>query len=80
MKMLFSSCDRAEIRQVKKQLFQAGIRCQVHENPIAQGVFGTPTFPELRIERDRDILAAMRLLGDRLRDMTVIFPKSRGPA
>jgi hypothetical protein len=76
MKMLFSSCDRAEIQQVKEQLFQAGICCEVHENPIAQGVFGTPPFPELRIEKDRDILAAMKLLGGRrLREMTVIFPK-----
>jgi hypothetical protein len=75
MKMLFSSSDRTEIRKVRKKLFEAGIRCQVRHNPIAQGLFGIPPAPELWIEEDGDILRALRLLGgQRLQQMTVIFP------
>jgi hypothetical protein len=75
MKMLFSSSDRTEIRRVRKKLFEAGIRCEVRHNPIAQGLFGIPPSPELWIEKDGDILRALRLLGgQRLQEMTVIFP------
>ncbi len=75
MKMLFSTRDRAQITEVKKQLFEAGIRCKVRENPVTQGVFGTPSFPELWIEREGDILPAMQLLGGkRLLETTVVFP------
>ncbi len=77
MKMLFSTTDRSEIRQVKKKLFAAGIQCKVRRNPVAQGVFGIPSFPELWIRDEADILRALRLLGTRrLRQMTVILPRS----
>ena len=74
MKMLFSTSDRGEVKLVKKKLFEAGIRCEVRQNPVAQGVFGTPAFPELWVKEDGDILKALRLLGTRrLSQMTVIF-------
>ncbi len=74
MKMLFSSSDRNQVKQARKKLFAAGIRCEVRQNPVAQGVFGVPSFPELWVNKDGDILKALRLLGTRrLKDMTVIF-------
>ena len=77
MKMLFSSHDRSEIKSLRQELSRAGIRCQVRQNRIAQGAFGIPPLPELWIQRDTDILKALRKLGRRrLRDMTVIFSKS----
>lgn len=77
MKMLFSTTDRSEIRQVKKKLFDAGIPCKVRRNPVAQGVFGIPAIPELWIRDEADILRALRLLGTRrLSQMTVILPRS----
>jgi hypothetical protein len=74
MKMLFSATDRGEVKMVRKKLDEAGIRCKVHRNPVAQGVFGVPSFPELWVEDESDILKALRLIGRRrLRQMTVIF-------
>jgi hypothetical protein len=74
MKMLFSSSDGAEIRQVKKKLFEAGIRCEVRHNPVAQGVFGVASCPELWVNNEGDILKALRVLGtSRLRQMTAVF-------
>src|ERR1039458_2068012 len=74
MKMLFSATDRGEVKLVRKKLFEAGIRCEVRQNPVAQGVFGIPSYPELWVKDDGDILRALRLLGTRrLSQMTVIF-------
>ncbi len=74
MKMLFSSTDRGEVRQVRKKLYEAGIKCQIRRNPVAQGVFGVPAYPELWVNNDGDILKALRLLGTRrLSQMTVVF-------
>jgi hypothetical protein len=76
MKILFASADRSQITSVRKKLFQAGIRCQVRKNPVAQGVFGVPPTPELWIKESRDILKALRVIGaQRLQQMTVIFPE-----
>ncbi len=59
---------------VRKRLAEAGIRCKVRRNPLAQGVFGVPPFPEPWVNDEGDILKALRLLGTRrLRQMTVIF-------
>jgi hypothetical protein len=75
MKMLFSPSDGPEVKQVRKRLSAAGIRCELRQNPLAQGVFGIPPAPELLIENEEDILKALRLIGARrLRQMTVIFP------
>jgi hypothetical protein len=77
MKMLFSTNDRSELRQVRKKLFDAGIPCVVRRNPVAQGVFGLPSIPELWIKKEADILKALRLLGSRrLSQMTVILPRN----
>jgi hypothetical protein len=77
MKMLFSSRDISEIRSLRQELSRAGIRCQLRQNRIAKGAFGILPFPELWIQRDGDILKALRKLGKRrLRDMTVIFSKA----
>jgi hypothetical protein len=74
MKMLFSATDRGEVKLVRKKLFEAGIRCEVRQNPVAQGVFGIPSYPELWVNDDGDILKALRLVGTRrLGQMTVIF-------
>ena len=74
MKMLFSASDRGEVKLVRKKLSAAGIPCKVRRNPVAQGIFGIPSFPELWVEDDGDILKALRLLGTRrLSQMTVIF-------
>jgi hypothetical protein len=74
MKILFSASDRAEVKQVRKKLFEAGIRCEVRQNPVAQGVFGIPSYPELWVNDDGDILKALRLMGTRrLSQMTVIL-------
>lgn len=75
MKMLFSPSDGSEVKQVKKKLSAAGIRCQLREVLLSAGAFGAPTCPELFIEDERDILKALRLVGsERLRQMTIIFP------
>jgi hypothetical protein len=77
MKMLFSSSDRTEIKRIRKKLFEAGISCQLRHNPVAQGLFGIPSTPEIWIQKDSDILKALRLLGgQRLQQMTVIVPGS----
>jgi hypothetical protein len=74
MKMLFSSTDPTEIRQVWKKLSSAGIHCRLHQNPMAKDVFGAPVCPELWVRDDGDILKALRLLGpSRLRQMTAVF-------
>ena len=74
MKMLFSSSDHGAVKLVRKKLFEAGIRCQIRQNPVAQGVFGVPAYPELWVDNDGDILKALRLLGTRrLSQMTVVF-------
>lgn len=75
MKMLFSPTDRSEVKQVKKKLSQAGIRCEIRKIALAEGVFGIEPYPELWIEDESDILKALKLLGSqRLRQMTIIFP------
>ena len=74
MKMLFSTSDHGEVKQVKKKLFEAGIKCEIRQNPVAQGVFGVPAYPELWVNDEGDILKALRLLGTRrLSQMTVVF-------
>ena len=74
MKMLFSASDRGQVKLVRKKLFEAGIQCKVRRNPVAQGIFGIPSYPELWINKDTDILKALRLLGNRrLSQITVIF-------
>jgi hypothetical protein len=74
MKILFSASDHEEVKQVKKRLFEAGIKCQIRQNPVAQGVFGVPAYPELWVNNDGDILKALKLLGTRrLSQMTVVF-------
>jgi hypothetical protein len=74
MKMLFSTSDHVEVKQVKKKLFEAGIKCEIRQNPVAQGVFGVPAYPELWVNEDGDILKALKLLGTRrLSQMTVVF-------
>ena len=74
MKMLFSTTDRGEVKLVRKKLFEAGIRCKLRRNPVAQGVFGIPAYPELWVDDAGDILKALRLLGTRrLSQMTVIL-------
>lgn len=76
MKMLFSASDCKEVKLVRKKLFEAGIRCEVRRNPVAQGVFGIPPYPELWVNDESDILKALRLLGTRrLSQMTVILPE-----
>ena len=74
MKMLFSSTNRTEVKHVKKKLYDAGIPCRVRNNRVAQGVFGVPSYPELWVSNDADILKALEIVGQpRLREMTVIF-------
>jgi hypothetical protein len=74
MKMLFSASDRGQVTLTRKKLAEAGIQCKVRRNPVAQGIFGVPSFPELWVKKDSDILKALRLLGNRrLSRMTVIF-------
>jgi hypothetical protein len=78
MKMLFAPADRSEVKLVRKKLAQAGVQCQIRKNPIAQGIFGLPAYPELWIEEESQVLKALRLLGSRrLSQMTVIFPKGQ---
>jgi hypothetical protein len=74
MRMLFSSPDRGQVKQVRKKLFEAGIPCEIRQNPVAAGEFEVPTCPELWVSNDGDILRALRLLGtQRLSQMTVVF-------
>ncbi len=76
MKMLFSSTDPVEVKSVSKKLSQAGIACEIRDNPIAQGIFGIPPAPELWIKKDSDILKALKSLGPRrLRQMTVVLQR-----
>jgi hypothetical protein len=74
MKMLFSSLDSSEIKSLRLELARAGIKCQLKQNPVAHGTFGIHPFPELWIQRDSDIIKALRKLGTRrLKQTTVIF-------
>lgn len=76
MKMLFSSVNPTEARQMKRKLFAAGIKCELKLGRLKQEMFGAPSAPELLIENERDILRAMRLLGARrLNQMTMILPR-----
>jgi hypothetical protein len=74
MKMLFSSTDPTEIRQVRRKLSNAGIRCKLRQNNVAGDEFGAPACPELWVRDDNDILKALSLLGpSRLHNMTAVF-------
>ena len=76
MKMLFAPSDRAEARQVKKKLAEAGVSCAIRDNRVADGIFSAPPSPELCIEDENHILKALKLLGaKRLSQMTIIFPR-----
>jgi hypothetical protein len=76
MKMLFPPSDGAKVKEVRKKLCAAGIRCRIKKNPLAEGLFGIPPYPELFIENERDILRALKLIGSQqLSGMTVIFPR-----
>ena len=75
MKMLFPPSDGAMVKEVRKKLSAAGIRCRIKKIPLAEGLFGIPPYPELCIENERDILRALKLIGSQqLRGMTVVFP------
>ncbi len=75
MKVLFSSRDGGEVRRARRRLTDAGIRCRVRQNPIAQGLFGLPACPELWLEKDCDLVKALRLLGGpKLQQVTVVIP------
>jgi hypothetical protein len=75
MKMLFPPNDGAKVKEVRKKLSAAGIRCRIKKIPLAKGLFGIPPYPELFIENERDILRALKLIGaQRLSRMTVVFP------
>ena len=75
MKMLFPPNHGAKVKEVRKKLSAAGIRCRIKKIPLAEGLDGIPPYPELFIENERDILRALRLIGpQRLSGMTVIFP------
>jgi hypothetical protein len=75
MKMLFPPNDGAKVKEVRKKLSNAGIRCRVRKLPLTEGLFGIPPYPELFIENERDILRALKLIGkQQLSRMTVVFP------
>jgi len=42
MKMLFPPNDGAKVKEVRKKLNNAGIRCRIKKNPLAEGLFGIP--------------------------------------
>src|SRR2546423_253127 len=60
MKMLFPPCERSQVNQVRKKLSAAGIRCQIHHNPVAQGVFGIRPLPALLLGVEQGIGFARR--------------------
>lgn len=75
MKMLFPPSDGAKVKEVRKKLSAAGIRCRIKKISLAEGLFGIPPYPELFIENEGDILKALKVLGtQQLCGMTVIFP------
>ncbi len=75
MKMLFPPNDGAKVKEVRKKLSNAGIRCRVKKNALTEGLFGIPPYPELFIENERDIIRALKLIGSQqLSGMTVVFP------
>jgi len=75
MKMLFPPSEGAKVKEVRKKLSAAGIRCRIKKIPLTEGLFGIPPYPELFIENERDILRALKVIGSQqLRGMTVIFP------
>jgi len=82
MKLLCSSSDGADISQVRKKLFAAGIRCQVRQDPGTPGVFGTQACSRLWVMDDGDFLKALKLSGaSRLRQMaTALWENQDAPA
>lgn len=73
MKMLFATPDHHKVELAKRELFEAGIRCEVRQNTVAQSVLGISSPPELWVKHDGDVLKALRLLGTRhLSQMTAI--------
>ena len=49
MKVLFSPPDPSAVKLLHKKLRKAGIPCELRKNPMAEGIFGMPSFPELWI-------------------------------
>ena len=75
MKMLFPPNHGAKVKEVRKKLCNAGIRCRIKNIRLTEGLFGIPPYPELCIENERDILRALKVIGNQqLSRMTVIFP------
>ena len=46
MKMLFPPNDGAKVKEVRKKLCDAGIRCRVKKLALTEGLFGIPPYPE----------------------------------
>ncbi len=77
MKMLLSTPDYHKVELVKRELFEAGIRCEVRQNNVAQCVLGISSPPELWVKDDGDVLKALRLLGTRHLSQMTEAPSGR---
>jgi hypothetical protein len=77
MKMLLSASDEGRISEARKQLFQAGIPCEIRQKAGAQWPLEAPSNPELWVSHDGDVLKAMKLLGSgRTSQLVLVFSAS----
>lgn len=61
MKMLFFSSEREELENVRKELVEAGIPCEVHEGDTTDAAPAQPSDAELWIQNDGDSYRASML-------------------
>lgn len=61
MLMFFYSADHSEVEQVRNELIEAGIPCEIHEFGPAEGLAQRPGEEELWIRNDDDSHRALML-------------------
>jgi hypothetical protein len=54
MKLLFFSADGSEVEQVRTDLIQAGIACEVRHSPVLEGIESNQAGVELWLQQDED--------------------------
>ena len=59
--MIFFSADRAEVELVRKELTEAAIPCELHENNGAEGMVAMSYETELWLQHDEDANRAAML-------------------
>ena len=67
MKMLFPPNDGAKVKEVRKKLSNAGIRCRIKKIPLAY--FSDAASKEINAQQEKDVGEVMTTIDRRLRDL-----------